>query len=83
MTTKTHTTIKVHTITSAFDYLDIILTRLGYSELNFNVSHVAKNNCIKITAVTHCDSIKVLFPEFEIKTDEWRKRYAELVINYE
>lgn len=83
MTTKTQTTIKPYNRNEAICTVSDIVSRLTLSELSFNILHSSKSKSFQIFGVTCADSIKVIYPQFEIKTDERLKRYAELVISYE
>lgn len=68
---------------SVFEKLTAFQSRAVFTGIAFIVSNNPETNTIRIIGKSDADTIKATFPEFEIKQDVHKRRYAELVLHYE
>lgn len=81
--TKPTTQIKPLTLLDALSETKEIIYKLGCAELQFTVFHRPQQKQIELLSTLHCDSVKVICPQFIIDIDTIGRRFARLVISYE
>lgn len=67
----------------ATDLARCVFIDLNAKALRFNYGTLPAKKQMIFTAVEDADIIKKIFSKFEIKEDTRKRRYAELVIEYE
>lgn len=76
------TPIRTYKFTDALGISKAIMYDLTAKRLQFTFQSKPDNNRMVFTATKDADTIKHLFPEFEILLDVHKNRYAEFVISY-
>lgn len=69
--------------TDALEFSRQVFYDLNVKRLQFTFRSLPDKKQMRFTAVENADTIKSIFPQFEILLDARRRRFVELIINYE